>query len=94
MWEDNHEDLARRKVVWLIGIIAADRGRPRRVVLVRIAPGARRACGNRDRAGARPASSEPQISHPIPARGRSRGTAGPQRQRPGSARLARRRHRP
>jgi hypothetical protein len=66
MWDDNQEDLARRKVVWLIGIIAAIA-----VALggwywyaSRRAPAAPAATAT---APAPAASSEPQIANPIPA---------------------------
>jgi hypothetical protein len=66
MWDDTQEDLARRKVVWLLGIIAAIA-----VALggwywyaSRRAPAAPAATAT---APAPAASSEPQIANPIPA---------------------------
>jgi hypothetical protein len=65
MWDDNQEDLARRKVVWLVGIIA----------VIAVALGgwywyaARHAAAPPAPASAPPpsaASAEPQVEHPLP----------------------------
>jgi hypothetical protein len=67
MWEEDLEDLSRRRVAWLIGILVA----------VAIAVGGWYWYGSRSHVAApppvvrapppQPASTEPEISHPIPA---------------------------